>query len=313
MALHTVPWDGPVPDVCRGGAVTLGNFDGVHRGHAALLAELRGQAQRVRGPAVALTFDPHPLHLLRPESRVPVLTTLPRRAELLQEAGADHVLILTTTPAMLQVGAAEFYTKVIRNSLAVRAVAEGENFRFGRNREGTVATLATLCAADAVQLSIVPPLLIDGEPVSSSRVRTLITQGQVRAAAELLGRPHALEGIVGKGQQRGRLLRFPTANLEHIVTLIPGDGVYAVRVHVGPTVWPGAANVGPNPTFGEQARKVEVHLLDFEGDLYDRALRIDFIDRLRDTRAFAKGEELTAQLHRDVAQARRILQPRAEE
>lgn len=307
MALYFVNWNEPAPRECQRGALTIGNFDGVHRGHAELLVELRTQASAIGGPAVALTFDPHPLHLLRPDFQVPVLTTLAERARLLHEAGADHVVILRTTRELLRLGAAEFHERVLRAGLAVQAMVEGTNFAFGRNREGTIDTLTHLCQQTGIRLAVVPPFIWNGEVVSSSRIRAALKRGAVRDAADLLNRPYRLQGRVATGQKRGRTLGFPTANLEEIQTLIPADGVYAVRVTRGATVLRGAANVGPNPTFGEQARKVEVHLLDFEGDLYGEQLAVDFVDRLRDTRPFAGVAELIAQLHADVAQVRQVV------
>src|SRR5262249_40412717 len=161
------------------------------------------------------------------------------------------------------------------------ALVEGTNFGFGRHREGNVDTLRSLCRQAGIDLHIVPPLTTpDGVAVSSSRVRSALVQGQVREATALLARPYRVRGRVGLGQQRGRTLGYPTANLEQVETLIPRDGVYAVRVHRNGGSWPGAANLGPNPTFGEQARKVEVHLLDFHGELYGQILAMDFLERL---------------------------------
>jgi riboflavin kinase/FMN adenylyltransferase len=289
--------------------VTIGNFDGVHRGHAALLATLRRQAQAVGGPAVVLTFDPHPLQLLRPEQFLPVLTTPPERAELLQACGADHVLILQTTRELLRLTAEEFFTQIPHKHLACRAVVEGADFRFGRDRAGNIDTLETLCRHTGLALTIVPQLTLEGVPVSSSRVRDALLTGAVPHAAALLGRAYRLRGTVGTGQRRGQTIGFPTANLERTQTVVPGDGVYAVRVHVRGQSWPGAANVGPNPTFGEQVRKVEVHLIGFKGDLYGQELAVDFLDRLRDTRPFPGVEQLVAQLRSDVEQAARIAGP----
>jgi riboflavin kinase/FMN adenylyltransferase len=305
MATHTVGWREVPPAVCRGGAVAVGNFDGAHRGHAALLATLRQQARAVDGPAVALTFDPHPVELLRPGQAPPLLTTPEDRARLLHELGADHVLVLCTDHAMLGLSAKEFFEQILRQRLAARALVEGVNFGFGHNREGNVETLTELCRPAGVGLTVVPPVLIDGREVSSSRIRAALEGGGVEEAAALLGRPYRVQGRVTVGRRRGATLGFPTANLEQVPTLVPGDGVYAVRVPRGGAVWPGAANVGPNPTFGEHARKVEVHLIGFAGDLYGEALAVDFVRRLRDTRPFGSAAELVEQLRRDVEQARR--------
>jgi riboflavin kinase/FMN adenylyltransferase len=313
MAAHTINWDDTPPDDCRRGAVSIGNFDGVHRGHSALIAELLRQAKAVAGPAVALTFDPPPVELLRPQQAPPRLSTLEDRARLLHALGAEHVLILRVTPQLLSLRAAEFFAEVIRKRLQARALVEGSNFGFGRGREGDVATLKLLCDPAGLLLSVVPPVIIDGSEVSSSRIRGLVSSGLVQQAMELLGRPYRLYGVVGTGQRRGQQLGFPTANLHNTRTLIPGDGVYAVRViHRGKT-WPGAANVGPNPTFGESARKVEVHLIGFQGDLYGQSLAVDFLARLRDTRPFGGVRELMEQLRRDVEQAQRIANEDIEE
>ena len=307
MASYLLDWNATPPEPCRHGAVSIGNFDGVHLGHAALLRELRARADRLGGPAVAVTFDPHPLQLLRPAQFQPVLTTLDDRAALLQKAGADHVVILKTTPELLQLRADAFFNQVVRRQLDAKALVEGENFCFGRDREGTMDTLRLLCKQGGVALGIVAPFTTaDGRPVSSSRVRGALVAGDVRGAIDLLHRPYRIRGTVAAGQHRGGKLGFPTANLEHLQTLVPKDGVYAGRAVLGVDSWAGAINIGPNPTFGENARKVEVHLLDFDGDLYGKLLAVDFLDRLRDTQPFPNVEALVAQLRMDVEATRRI-------
>jgi riboflavin kinase/FMN adenylyltransferase len=308
MASRTIAWQAMPPPASRGGALAVGNFDGVHLGHAALLAGLREQARRVAGPAVALTFDPHPLELLRPGKPLALLTTTEDRSRLLRELGADEVVVLRTTPDLLALTAEEFFALVIRERFAARAIVEGVNFGFGHNREGNVATLERLCAAADIPLTVVPPVSLDGAEVSSSRIRAALQGGDVEEVARLLGRPYRLHGTVAVGQRRGQTLGFPTANLERLAVPAPGDGVYAVRAEVRGAVWPGAANVGPNPTFGEQARKVEVHLIGFQGDLYGQPLTVDFLRRLRATRPFSGPAELVEQLRRDVEQARKMFE-----
>jgi riboflavin kinase/FMN adenylyltransferase len=307
MSAFHLDWNQTPPAALRGGALAIGNFDGVHRGHAALLEELRRQADEASGPAVAMTFDPHPLQLLRPEQFQPVMTTPADRAELLHSAGADHVVLLHTTPALLRLTAQEFFREVIQNRLGARTAVEGPNFGFGRNREGDIETLRTLCSQNGLGLVIVPPFLLDGQPVSSSRVRKALQRGAVHEAAVLLNRPYRLRGRVTTGMKRGRTIGFPTANLQEFETLVPGDGVYAVRVLLeSGASWPGAANIGPNPTFGEQTRKIEVHLLGFQGELVGQVLAMNFLQRLRDTRPFADVAQLVVQLQMDVKQAREI-------
>lgn len=308
MSVYNFHWNDPLPVPCQQGAVTIGNFDGVHRGHQALLTELRRQAAELPGPAVVLTFDPHPLQLLRPQAFPPLLTTMPQRAELLRQYGADHVLILQTTQELLNLHAREFFDRVIRDHLHPRIVVPGFNFAFGKDREGTVEKLREFCQQASMIFDLVPPLQLEAASISSSRIRTALQQGAIRSATALLGRPYQLTGKVSAGQHRGQTLGFPTANLEDVATLVPANGVYAVRVHVQDQSWPGAANIGPNPTFGEQARKIEVHLIGYEGNLYGATVAIDFIDRLRETKPFAGIEQLREQLTRDVEQAKTMVQ-----
>jgi riboflavin kinase/FMN adenylyltransferase len=307
LPIHRQALDAAVPDVCRHGAVTIGNFDGVHLGHQTLVAEAARQSRMRSGPCVAVTFDPHPQQLLRPAAFQPILTTLEHRAELLGNCGADHVIVMEITTAFLQLSAREFFERLIHAGLAARAVVEGFNFGFGRAREGTTDVLRGLCQSAGIDVTLLPAREWAGKPVSTSRVRAELTAGNVAAARALLGRPYRLSGTVGTGQKRGQKLGFPTANLERVATLIPGDGVYAVRAGHRHQSWPAAANVGPNPTFGEHARKIEVHLIGFNGDLYNETLSVDFLERIRDTRAFAGPAELAAQLCRDVEQARQAL------
>jgi riboflavin kinase/FMN adenylyltransferase len=308
MTIVKFDWKETPPADCRGGVVTFGNFDGVHRGHKALLDQLIGRSRALKIPPVAVTFDPHPLQLLRPDQFQPVLTTVPDRAELIHSLGVDHVLILQTNPELLRLSAEEFFEQVIRSRLAARVLVEGVNFGFGRQRQGNVETLRQLCDRSGLEMIVVPPFTsADGTVVSSSRVRGALVQGDVRKAADFLGRPYRLRGIVGHGQGRGKTIGFPTANLERIETLIPGDGVYAVRAWQGETSWPAAANIGPNPTFGETARKIEVHLIGFQGDFTGQSLAVDFLERLRETRRFAGVDALVEQLRKDVNAAEKIV------
>jgi riboflavin kinase/FMN adenylyltransferase len=302
MTLHRLNWDEAPPGECRGGAVAVGNFDGVHLGHAALVRQLRERAR----PAVVVSFDPHPLLLLAPERFQPLLTTPEDRAELLRECGAEHVVLFRTTPELLKLSAEEFFTRILRDGFRPRAIVEGFNFRFGRDRGGDTDLLAALCRGAGIDFTLVPPLELDGAPVSSSRVRSALLAGDVTEAARLMGRTYRIRGVVGTGQKRGRTLGFPTANLEQVPTLLPGDGVYAVRVTHDDKTFAGAANVGPNPTFGEHARKLEVHMIDFAGDLYGETLGIAFLRRLRGTRPFAGPDDLVKQLRQDVEEARRV-------
>ncbi|MFO0926282.1 MAG: riboflavin kinase [Gemmataceae bacterium] len=228
MASFRLDWHDTFPEACRRGAVAVGNFDGAHRGHAALIAETVRQARVVGGPAVAMTFDPHPLALLRPDRPPEMLTTAADRAACLLALGVDVVVTLVATPSLLELSAADFFARVLLGRLEARALVEGTNFGFGRQREGDVTLLARLCRAADIPLRVVPPVTIDGVEVSSSRIRAELRRGDVAAAARLLGRPYRLRGRVIEGQRRGRTIGYPTANLGDVTTLVPAGGVYAV-------------------------------------------------------------------------------------
>jgi riboflavin kinase / FMN adenylyltransferase len=295
-----------LPSTVRGGAVAVGNFDGVHRGHARIVERLREQATRVGGPAVVFTFDPHPVRLLRPEHAPPPLTWTDRKANLLEQLGVDAVIAYPTDEALLALSAREFFDRILRELLDARALVEGTNFCFGHDRAGTIDMLRRFAAEASLTLEAVEPITLDGDVVSSSRVRRLIAAGQIDDARRLLTRPYRIRGMVTHGAGRGAKIGFPTANVDAVDTLLPGPGVYAGRAIGGGNIWPAAINVGPNPTFGEQAMKVEAHLVGFHGNLYGAPLELDFVARLRDVRTFAGVAELKEQLHRDVEQAQRV-------
>jgi riboflavin kinase/FMN adenylyltransferase len=303
----TADWRAPLPDAVAGGVAVVGNFDGVHRGHLALIQQARELAISLGGPLVVVTFDPHPLQLLAPERFLPQLTTSDDRASLLREAGADVVVTLQTDRELLDLSAKAFFQKIIGERLRARGVVEGFNFRFGKDRQGDLEMLRSWCAEKAMAFRIVEPFAHQGVAISSSSARTALEAGDIDAATALLGRNFHVHGMVVEGAKRGRTIGFPTANLGDVQTLLPADGVYAVRAIVDGRAWPAAANIGPNPTFGENARKIEVHLIDFVGDLYGRSIRVEFARRLRSTRPFASVEALIAQVKADVQDARELL------
>ena len=282
------------------GAISIGNFDGVHRGHARIVERLIAKAREVDGPAVVFTFDPHPVRLLRPDAAPPPLTWTERKAELLAELGVDRIIAYPTDEALLGLEAEAFFQQIVCEQLDARAMVEGPNFFFGRRRRGDVGLLRGLCEASGVALEIVEPLREAGDFISSSRIRTLIQQGDVRSAAAMLTRPYRIRGLVTHGERRGEKLGFPTANIDAIDTLLPAVGVYAARGFVEGQPWRTAVNVGPSPTFGQSLLRVEAHLIGFSGTLYGQPLEVEFLDRLRDVRAFGSVEELVEQLRQDL-------------
>jgi riboflavin kinase/FMN adenylyltransferase len=296
-----------LPNDLRRGAVTIGNFDGVHRGHARIIERLLAKAQEVRGPAIVFTFDPHPVRLLRPQAAPPPLTWTDRKAELLGELGASAIIAYPTDDALLQLSPEAFFQAIIQEKLAARSLAEGPNFYFGKGRAGDINTLTRLCDQANISLEVVQPVTIAGEFVSSSRVRAAIGAGDVDLARQMLTRPYRLRGMVTHGAGRGTKIGFPTANLEAIDTLLPAQGVYAARGLTAANIWPAAVNIGPNPTFGEQALKVEVHLIGFSGPLHGQPLEVEFVSRLRGVRQFDSVDQLKAQLALDIAAASEII------
>lgn len=286
----------------RSGALTIGNFDGVHLGHAKIAQQVRKRADEVGGPAVVFTFDPHPVRLLRPELAPPPLTWTRRKVELLGQLGIDAVIAYPTTPELLQLTPDEFFQQIIVQKMAAKAMVEGPNFNFGKDRAGDVNTLAALCQKNGMVLDIVEPLTRPGETeyVSSSRIRKLIAQGDVELACEMLTQPYRIRGMVTHGAGRGAHLGFATANLEAVDTLVPEMGVYAGMSYRGDDVYAAAINIGPNPTFGEKARKIEVHLIDFQGSLYGEPLEVSFLSRLREVTTFPDVEALKTQLDKDI-------------
>ena len=294
------------PAEARGGAVAIGNFDGVHRGHVAIVRRLLERAKGVRGPAIVFTFDPHPVRLLRPEQCPPPLTWTERKAQLLKASGVDWIVAYPTDAALLSLSAQDFFEQIVRGALAAKAMVEGANFYFGHNREGTIGRLEELTSAAGISLDVVPAVEVDGAIVSSSRVRQLIAAGDMNGANRLLSQPYRIRGMVTHGVGRGAKIGFPTANLAGIDTLLPAVGVYAGRAWVSGERWPAAINLGSSPTFGDESVRVEIHLIGQNESLYGQPMEVDFLARLRDIRPFPSVDGLVEQLTADVAQAKQI-------
>lgn len=295
-----------LPDEFRGGALTIGNFDGVHRGHARIVERMIARARQLRGPAVVFTFDPHPAKLLAPDRAPTPLCWTERKLDLLRGLGVDAVVLYPTTDRFLQLSAREFFDRIVRQRLDAKAIVEGRNFFFGHNREGNVQRLGEYCRETGVELEVVEPIHVDGEVVSSSRVRRLVADGKVELAAAMLTEPYRIRGTVVRGAGRGNRLGYPTANIDQIDTLLPGEGIYAGRIWLGDSPWPAAVSLGPNPTFDEGRLKVEAYVLDYEGSLYGQRVELDFVGRLRDIVRFDRVDDLIAQMERDVAAVRKM-------
>ncbi|HVG60048.1 MAG TPA: bifunctional riboflavin kinase/FAD synthetase [Hyalangium sp.] len=288
-----------------GSAVALGNFDGVHVGHQALFAEARRHA-----PPVVLTFHPHPGKVLQPELAPKLITLLPRKLELLQEYGLTAAVVQPFNREYARTPAAAFEESLL-DVLGARHLVVGSDFTYGVARSGTVATLREAAGRRGAQVHLVQPVTVDGVVASSSKVREYILEGRVSAAQRLLGRPFDLDGTVVPGAGRGRGIGFPTANVDTQNELRPAPGVYAIRVCIkgepqGPWL-PGAANIGVKPTFGGSVVTIEAHLLDFQGDLYGKELRVQFLERLRSEQRFGSVAELVGQIKRDVEAARTVI------
>ncbi|HXZ66665.1 MAG TPA: bifunctional riboflavin kinase/FAD synthetase [Streptosporangiaceae bacterium] len=304
-----------VPGDWGASVVTVGEFDGVHRGHQRIVAVARQTAADLGLPVVVVTFDPHPDEVVRPGSHPPLLCTARRRLQLLAGLGVDAVCVIPFTLEFSRLGPDEFVRTVLVDQLHAARVVVGENFRFGHKAAGDVPLLAELGDKYDFAVTGVPLLTEDGVTISSTGIRTLLADGAVAAAAEQLGRPHRVEGVVVRGFRRGRALGFPTANLEPPAhTAIPADGIYAgwlVSLDAAGAEtqrWPAALSVGTNPTFGDQDRSVEAHALDRDDlDLYGTHMAVDFVTRLRATVRFDSVEALVRQMHIDISDARRLL------
>jgi riboflavin kinase / FMN adenylyltransferase len=310
-------WHGPldVPDGFGPSVVTIGEFDGVHRGHQRIVERARDAAAKLGLPVVVVTFDPHPDEVVRPGTHPPLLCTARRRLELLAGLGVDAVCVIAFTLDFSRLGPDEFVHAVLVERLHAARVVEGEDFRFGHRAAGDVALLTELGEKYDFSVEGVPLLTENGVTISSTGIRAMLAAGNVAGAEHDLGRPHRVEGVVVRGRQRGRALGFPTANLETLPhTAIPADGIYAgwlAQLDVDGSQlqrWPAAISVGTNPTFDEVDRAVEAYALDRDDlDLYGAHVAVDFTARLRATLKFSSVAALVSQMRVDVGDARRLL------
>ncbi len=288
---------------------TIGNFDGVHLGHQALFKETVRRARKKNGQAIAITFDPHPIQVLRPHPPLKLICTLEQKIKLIEKAGLDYLLLLEFTPELAALEAEDFVEEILVRGLGIKELIVGYDYRFGRKRRGDTELLKILSRRFGFEVVVIPPQKVNGLIVSSTLIRELITEGEVELAAKLLGRPYLLCGEVIPGHGRGRrLLGFPTANLKlSREKLLPKPGVYAVYVHFDHQKLPGVMNLGFNPTFGDGYLSAEVHIFDFEGDLYGQRICLAFVKRLRDEKKFSSPAELATQIAEDCRLAREVL------
>jgi riboflavin kinase / FMN adenylyltransferase len=285
--------------------LTVGTFDGVHRGHWAVLEEIARRAAACAGRSVLVTFEPHPLEVVNPAAAPRLLTVGDEKRAVLAESPVDQVVFLPFTPALAALPPERFVREELRGRFDLTELVIGYDHGFGRGRSGDVELLRRIGREDGFAVDVVPAVTVDGHPVSSTAIRRAVAGGDLAAAARGLGRRYAVTGRVEAGAGRGRGLGVPTVNLAppHPKKLLPPDGVYAAYV-----AWRGAMlNLGPRPTFGEASRRLEAHLFDFEGDLLAETVTIEFVRRLRDVMRFASPDDLKAQLERDRADARRAL------
>jgi len=291
--------------------ITIGNFDGVHKGHQALLHKVRKKAKEIDGTAIAMTFEPHPLMVLKNGDHPPLITLYEQKVELLSREGLDVLIAVPFTLSFASITAHEFIQNILIKTIGMRAIVVGDDYSFGKNREGNVAFLKSHSSRYNYEVIIVDWKQISnshGQRISSTLIREVVQSGQVESTPDLLGRYYQIRGKVVGGRNRGgKLLGFPTANIHLTDELCPKMGVYAVTVEINGEKHKGVANIGYSPTFDDHVFTVEVHVLDFDKNIYDRNIRVNFISRLRDEKKFSGISELSEQIEKDVAHAREIL------
>jgi riboflavin kinase/FMN adenylyltransferase len=295
----------------KNAVITIGNFDGVHKGHQILLAEVRKKARAIGGTAIAMTFEPHPIAVLKKENHPPLITMYEQKIELLSQHELDVLICLPFTKKFSEISADEFVKDILVSRIGMKAIVVGNDYHFGQNRGGGIDLLKS--HADQLDFKVI---VVDWEKISdtwterisSTKIREVVMQGKVEEAVNLLGRYYQLRGRVVGGRDRGgKLLGFPTANIHLIDELSPKIGVYAVTVECEGEKYNGVANIGYSPTFDDYLFTVEVHILDFRKDIYGQNIRVNFISRLRDEKKFSDISELSDQIERDIAKARDIL------
>ena len=291
-----------------GGYVTIGNFDGVHRGHVPLFKKISHQAKAENRKSVVITFDPHPKKILNPEIKpFYLITTIEEKIRLIEQQGIDAVLIIPFSLEFSSITSEEFIRQILWDKLRIRKIFIGHDYTFGKNRQGNETFLKTFGKKLGFEVAVINAVTLGVEAISSTRLRFAILGGDVKTAAALLGRPYNISGIVIEGKKRGRLLGFPTANIKPDKELMPARGVYAVTVQFDERQYRGVLNIGLNPTFADVALSMEVYLIDFNENIYGKRLNVCFIDRIRDEVKFDGPEQLIEQIKRDIDQAKAML------
>lgn len=288
--------------------LTIGNFDGVHKGHMALFDKVKERAREIGGLAAVMTFDPHPIKIMRPENAPPLITPTHQKIKLIEQSGIDVLFCLPFTPEFSQITAEQFVQEILVGKIGIKELVVGYDYAFGKGRQGNIELLKELGDHYNYRVHVVGPVKVGEQLVSSTSIRNLVAEGRLEEAETLLGRHYEVAGTVVRGKNRGaRLLGFPTANLKLIDELTPKRGVYAVYVLLNGHKYEGVTNIGYNPTFGNGAFSVETHLLDFEGDLVGKTIRVQFIARLRDEKTFENAQALANQIKGDIEAAKSIL------
>lgn len=293
----------------KGAVATVGTFDGVHLGHWAVLEEIRTRAEITGRRSVLVTFDPHPLRIVRPEHAPLLLTTPVEKKEILAESGLEYAVFLSFTEALSRYEPRRFVEEILVGRLGVEELVIGYDHGFGRDREGDPDVLRRIGDELGFTVDVVSPVNAEDQAISSSRIRTLVAQGQMESATSCLGRPYSIRGVVVRGEGRGKGLGFPTANLRVAERdkLIPPEGIYAVRAVFRHGTYVGALHLGPRPTFRGSPPSIEMHLLDFDRDIYGEEVRVDFIEYLRPIEPFTTVAALVEQIGRDVDETRQVL------
>ncbi len=296
--------------------ITIGNFDGVHIGHQALFHEVIEKAEAIEGTSIAMTFEPHPMRMLKQNNHPPLITLYEQKKELIERSGIDVLICVPFTKKFAALSAAEFIKDLLIKKIGMKAIIVGQDYTFGKNREGNLALLKTYAAQmnyDVIVAEWIKTARNESDRISSTRIRKLVMNGEIETARKMLGRHYQIRGLVVKGRDRGgKLLGTPTANINLQDELCPKTGIYAVTVEHRQRLYRGVANIGYSPTFNDNEFTVEVHLLDFDENIYDRKIRVNFIARIRDEKKFDGIDELKSQIHQDIEDARKILATYAE-